>query len=68
MAIIHLTPEQKAAVKRLVREDVRFRGMNLEEAEQLAWQILYKFSDDAKDFINELSADLKDTWKKLQGE
>jgi len=61
-----LTPAQKTEISRFIKEDIRVKGMNLVDAENLAWQILYEARDKAGDFISNLMGDLAYSWDKVK--
>jgi len=53
------TPEELKEIQEFIAGNTRFKGMNIREAEQLAWAILYKFRDDSRNFLENFVNDVK---------
>lgn len=53
------TQEELKEIQEFIAGNTRFKGMNIRDAEELAWSILYKFRDDSRNFLENFMSDVK---------
>jgi hypothetical protein len=61
------TEEQKQRIRNSMKNDVRFKGLSMEDAEALAWALMYKWKEDAKNFLVNLRNDVTMLAESLTG-